>query len=282
MFFSNKSKLAGSLNQPISSEEYKKVTEDLYKQNLEVVKLYKQVEQLNSDLEQANEGQTNLIHIINHQIKGYLSKSRNIFAELLDGDDYGQIPEETKPMLEEGLNSLTEGVDFVQQVLNSSSAEKGTLTYVMVPIDFKKIVKEMAGHEKKNAEGKGLTFELSIDEADYQMTGDFVQLKEAVRNLINNSVLYTPTGSIKVHLSRPESKVLMIITDTGIGLTEEDKAKLFTKGGRGKESLKVNINSTGYGLSFVKAVVEAHKGRIWADSEGRGKGSVFSIELPVA
>ena len=79
------------------------------------------------DLEVANAGQTNLIHIINHQIKGYCAKGRNVFAELLEEPSYG-ITSAAKPMVRGGFDALTEGVDFVQQVLTSSSAEKGTLT----------------------------------------------------------------------------------------------------------------------------------------------------------
>jgi signal transduction histidine kinase len=57
---------------------------------------------------------------------------------------------------------------------------------------------------------------------------------------------------------------------------------LFTEGGRGKESTKVNVDSTGYGLFVAKSVVEAHGGKIWAESEGKGKGSRFTVELPIA
>ncbi len=236
---------------------------------------------LREELEIANEGQANLIHIMNHQIKGYIAKSRNIFAELLTDESYGPISNETKPMLQAGLDTLTEGVNFVEGVLNSSSAEKGTLIYNMQPLDFKDLVTRTAEHEKKAAEDKGLTFETQLGEGDYKTRGDAAQLKEAVRNLIGNSIIYTPTGSVKVHVSRKDNTILMTVKDTGVGLSEEDKPRLFTKGGRGKDSLKVNINSTGYGLSFVKAVVEAHKGRVWAESEGPGKGSTFSMELPV-
>src|SRR3989344_494768 len=131
-------------NIPISSEEYKKVTEELYKQNLEVVRLYKQVEDLNHELEIANEGQANLLHIINHQIKGYLAKARNIFSELLSEPSYGPVSLAAKPMLEEGFNSLTEGVDFVTDFLTASNMKKGTFVYNIQPIDFKKIVIEFS------------------------------------------------------------------------------------------------------------------------------------------
>jgi signal transduction histidine kinase len=81
-------------------------------------------------------------------------------------------------------------------------------------------------------------------------------------------------------LSNKSSVYRLEIEDTGVGLSSEDKSKLFKSGGRGEDSLKINVNSTGYGLVFVKGVVNAHGGRVWAESEGRGKGSTFVIELP--
>ena len=83
-----------------------------------------------------------------------------------------------------------------------------------------------------------------------------------------------------VGLSKKDGKIILSIKDTGVGISEEDKTHLFTEGGRGKESLKVNVHSTGYGLYIAKGVVEAHHGRIWAESEGADKGSAFFVELP--
>ncbi|MEK7147801.1 MAG: HAMP domain-containing sensor histidine kinase [Patescibacteria group bacterium] len=265
----------------VSSEEYKKVTEELYKQNLEVVRLYKEVEKLNEDLKTANEGQANLLHIINHQIKGYLSKSRNIFSELLTEPGYNACTDEAKPLLSEGFNSMTEGVTFVQNFLNASNIDRGMFTYNMVPADFKKIVTDIAETQKSAIQEKGLAFELNVAEGDYGITGDIIQLGQAVRNLLDNAMHYTLQGSVWAKLERVGDKVVFSVKDTGVGLSDEVKPKLFTKGGRDKDSQKININSTGFGLAFVKGVAEAHKGRVWAESEGPGKGSTFYLELPV-
>lgn len=233
-------------------------------------------------LQVSNEGQSNLIHIMNHQIKGYLAKSRNIFSELLTDRDYEPISANAKPLLKEGLDSLSEGVEFVQQVLNGSSAESGTLMYSMKPMDLKEVVVAVANHQEETAKNKNLTYEVVINPGEYLMKGDQLQLREAVRNLIDNSIRYTMKGGLKITLAREPSSIIFKVSDTGVGITSADKLKLFTKGGRGKDSLKYNVNSTGYGLSFVKAVVEAHKGRVWADSEGTGKGSTFTMELPIS
>jgi len=72
------------------------------------------------------------------------------------------------------------------------------------------------------------------------------------------------------------------VKDNGIGITPEDMKNLFTEGGHGKESIKTNVHSTGYGLYIAKKIIEAHGGRIWAESDGDGKGSVFFVEFPTA
>ncbi len=239
------------------------------------------IEQLAGDLRRANEGQQNLIHIINHQIKGYLAKARNIFSELLDDPSYGPIPDASKPMLEEGFKSLTEGVDFVKDFLDASNIEKGSYAFSVVPIDFREMVKETAEKQKTLAEERKLSYEVKIEDGDYNTKGDKLQLGQAVKNLIDNSLRYTLEGGVSINLSRKDDKILLSVKDTGVGISEELKPKLFTQGGRDKNSIKININSTGFGLSFVKSVVEAHKGRVWAESEGVNKGSTFYMELPV-
>ncbi|PJA32652.1 MAG: hypothetical protein CO185_02035, partial [Candidatus Zambryskibacteria bacterium CG_4_9_14_3_um_filter_42_15] len=236
---------------------------------------------LREQLQVANEGQANLIHIINHQIKGYLSKARNIFSELLTDNGYGPIPEPAKPMLDEGFKSLTEGVDFVKDFLDAANIEKGSYTYNMEPLDFKALVLETAEKQKALAEEKGLSFDVNVSEGDYNYHGDKAQLGQAVRNLIDNSIRYTPKGTINIQLTTNNKKILFMVKDTGVGISNELKPKLFTKGGRDKDSLKVNVNSTGFGLAFVKGVVDAHKGRVWAESAGPNLGSTFYMELPL-
>lgn len=228
----------------------------------------------------ANAGQENLIHILNHQIKGYLAKARNIFAELMDEPAYGPVPEAAKPLLDEGFRSLTEGVTFTEQLLNAANAEKGVMSYDMKPMDMAEAIAGAVAMVKPAVDKKGLTLSFPGPVGDCRVAGDVIQLKEAVRNLIDNAVNYTPRGSITVSLERVHGDVIFTVKDTGVGIAPADMPKLFTKGGRGADSLKVNVNSTGYGLFFVKKAAEAHNGFVKAESPGRGKGSVFTLELP--
>lgn len=239
----------------------------------------KEVE-LRDQLQIANEGQTNLIHIMNHQIKGYLTVHKNIFAELLT-NDYGRIPKTAKVIIEKGMDSADKGAQYVTDILRGASAENGVIPYDTKEIDFKDIVLDRINSLKELIDKKGLKLETNIANADYKMMGDGLQLAEAVRNLIENSLNYTIYGGVNIKLEKINNKILFSVKDTGIGIRESDRDKIFKAGGVSDDSIKINVNSSGYGLVFVKGVIEKHNGRIWFESQGRNKGTTFFVELPI-
>ncbi len=245
-----------------------------------LVRSVKKEIELRDKLQMANEGQTNLIHIMNHQIKGYLTVHKNIFAELLT-DDYGKIPKGAKEIIEKGMDSADKGAKYVTDILRGASAENGVISYDSKEIDFKEIVLDKINSLKELVEKKGLKLETDINNADYKMIGDGLQLAEAVRNLIENSLNYTIYGLINIKLEKKDNKILFSVKDTGIGIRESDRDKIFKAGGVSDDSIKINVNSSGYGLVFVKGVVEKHNGKIWFESEGRNKGTTFFVELPI-
>jgi len=259
-------------NIPISQVEYKKVTEDLYKQNLELARLYKEVANLIKQRE-------SLVHLVTHKIKGAFTRSKYIFAGILDGT-FGEVLPEIKRRALQGLESDDAGIKTVDLVLNAANLASGKVKYEMKTLDFKDLVLKTLAEKRSVAETKGLVVETSVKDEIYNISGDVFWLKEAINNLIENSIRYTKTGKIAVSLDKKNDKVLLSIKDTGMGISEEDKKNLFTEGGRGKDSVKINVDSTGYGLYSVKMIVEAHGGHVSAESEGPDKGSTFFIELP--
>lgn len=259
-------------NIPITPEEYKKVTEAMYTQNLELARLYKEVDNLNKQ-------QESLMHLINHKVKGSFTHSKYIFAGMLDGT-FGDINEEIKKRAQQGLDSDDIGIKTINLVLNAANLQKGAVKYDMKKTDFKELVLKTIAETKGPAEAKGLQVETDIKDGGYAVLGDSFWLKEVINNLIDNSIKYTKAGKITISLEDGDGKVKFSIKDTGIGITDEDKKNLFTEGGRGKDSVKVNVDSTGYGLYSVKLIIEAHNGKVWAES-GSGKGSTFFVELPV-
>jgi len=245
------------------------------------IKQKEELAKLNIDLKNLMVQRESLVHLVTHKVKGSFTRSKYIFAGILDGT-FGEISPDVKKYAQQGLESDDAGINTVDLVLNAANLQKGTVKYDMKELDFKDIIIKILAEKKIQMEAKGLVLESSIHDSkddDYRIMGDVFWLKEAVNNLIENSIKYTPTGKIVIKLEDGNKKIKFSIKDTGLGITDEDKKNLFTEGGRGKESVKTNVDSTGYGLYTVKLVIEAHKGRVWAESEGAGKGSTFYIEL---
>jgi len=239
-----------------------------------------QLAKLNIDLQNVIKQRESLVHLITHKVKGSFTRTKFIFAGLLDGT-FGEVSPEVKKIATQGLEFDNGGIQTVDLVLNVANLQNGLIKYDMKNIDFKDVVLKTVEDKKVGAEAKGLKIETDIKDGSYQVNGDSFWLKEVVNNLIENSIKYTKEGVIKVGLGVKGKNALLSIVDTGLGITEEDKKNLFTEGGRGKDSVKVNVDSTGYGLFTVKMVVQEHKGRVWAESEGAGKGSQLYVELPV-
>lgn len=253
-------------------DELRAANEIVYKHSLELARL-KQA------LEVANTQQENLLHFISHEVKGYLTDGQNAFAGIVQGD-FGEVPRSLLQIAETALGKMRQGVRTVMEILDAANLKLGTMIYKKEPFDFKAVVEKATEHMRPKAEERGLTLDLDIRSGEYMTSGDKEKIAQhVIRNLIDNAIRYTPTGSIHVALAREGDKIRLSVKDTGVGITKEDKPKLFTEGGHGKNSIKVNVDSTGYGLFVAKQVVEAHGGTIRAESEGAGKGSEFIVEF---
>lgn len=198
----------------------------------------------------------------------------------LEGD-FGPVSPELKPMLQAGYESDTKGANTISEILNAANIKSGKVTYAMAPFDLGQLIEEVAKELEAGAINKGLSLTRELGSEPLMVTGDRAQLINVFKNLIDNAIKYTPAGDIHISLTKKDGKVQFEINDNGVGITPEDMKNLFTEGGHGKESSKVNVESTGFGLYIVKNIVDAHKGRVWATSEGAGKGSHFFVELPV-
>ena len=239
-----------------------------------------EMKNLTEELQETNERQEGLIHFIGHEVKGFLAKDEGVFASLLEGDFF-VLPDSVTPFMNQALAETRQGAASVATILKAANLKKGTVTYTKEPFDMKALAAEAVEKERFMAEKKGLALSFTADDSSYQMTGDKEQINSHVlRNLIDNSINYTPTGSIATSLKKENGKIIFTVKDTGVGITDEDKAHLFTEGGHGKNSQTINVHSTGYGLFITKSIVEAHGGTVRAESEGQGKGSTFVVEFP--
>ncbi len=237
---------------------------------------------LREQLQVMNKQQVETMRFITHEVKGYLTDSSAAFDALLT-NTFGNINDETRGMVTEALAKDQKAINEIKEFLRISDFKTGKVAYKIEPFDLKKSLTDALPSLEENAKKKGLELKSEIGDGTFMIKGDIDQItNHVIGNLINNATNYTPQGSITVRLSRSGNRVVFAVKDSGIGLTDDDKKVLFTEGGRGAESRDINPHSTGYGLFIAKKIVDAHNGRIWAESEGRGKGSTFSVEFPAS
>jgi signal transduction histidine kinase len=136
---------------------------------------------------------------------------------------------------------------------------------------------------KFETEAKKIYIKLEKPEVVPRIVADLEKLKVALFNLVDNAIKYTSKGGVTIKLETADRKLKIIVEDTGMGLSKEEIDKLFNRiFERTKEAQKTNVTGRGIGLYITGQVVLAHNGKIWVESEGKGKGSRFCVELPVS
>lgn len=238
-----------------------------------------QLESANIRLKELDQQKTEFISLATHQIRGPLGAIKGHASLALEGD-YGNISAGAKKAFETIMHSAQGLVVVVNDYLDVSRIEQGRMKYDFSDFDLKDLAKETVDDFLATISSKSLTLDFVCDQSQsYLLNADKGKIKQVIGNLIDNSVKYTPNGHISVCLEKKKGKLLISIKDTGVGITPEVLPNLFTKFSRAPDASKTNILGTGLGLFVARKMIEAHKGRVWAESDGQGKGSQFYVEL---
>jgi signal transduction histidine kinase len=147
--------------------------------------------------------------------------------------------------------------------------------------DLREIIKEVISELSIKAKEKNLYLKFEEPKEFPKVLLDREKIRQVILNLVDNAIRYTQKGGVTVKLQIANGKLRIVVSDTGEGLTKEEKEKLFEMFSRGTAGTKFWTEGAGLGLYIARKFVEMHNGKIWAESEGRGKGSTFYVELPM-
>jgi len=242
-----------------------------------IEKLAKDLEGANERLQELDQLKSEFVSLATHQIRGPLTAIKG-YASMMQQGDLGVIPENLKGTINtifESSNALTV---IVRDFLDVSRIEQGKMQYEFTVFDLSKLVQNVGEELAPNVERKGLRLKLEI-EPRILVSADAGKIRQVIENLIDNAVKYTPSGSITVRLKKSDEKARLEVSDTGVGIRADTLPKLFQKFSRAEDASKANIHGTGLGLYVARKLIEAQNGKIWAESEGDGKGSTFVVEL---
>lgn len=267
----------------------------------EIEKLAVDLADANDRLKELDKQKTEFVSLASHQLRGPLTAIKGYGSMLLEGD-FGELQTEVKEAVEKMYKSTQDLVVVVGDYLDVSRIEQGRMQYDFSTFDLRELVQTVATELRPTVENAHLKLDFdctpNTPDAKFFINADKGKIKQVLGNIIDNAAKYTPQGSIHIWLSKKNgqglvgqpqneatqntsntAKVLVAISDTGVGIHPDVMPKLFAKFTRAPDASKTNILGTGLGLYVARKMIEAHNGRIWAESAGTGKGSTFFIEL---
>src|SRR3989344_321263 len=245
-----------------------------------IEKLAAQLEVANERLKELDRMKSEFLSIASHQLRAPITAIKG-YASLIVQGDYGPVPDTMKDPLERVSESARVMASSIEDYLNISRIEQGSLKYEFAPVDVASVAQKVVEEMRPVALAKHLALNFSSKDGALMVQADFGKIKQVFSNLVDNAIKYTKEGNVSVTAERAEGKIRVTIADTGIGIAKEDIEKLFAKFTRAKDANKINTTGTGLGLYVAKQLVEGHKGTIRLESEGLGKGARFVVELPV-
>ncbi|UOY94274.1 ATP-binding protein [Ectobacillus sp. JY-23] len=213
---------------------------------------------------------------VSHELRTPITSIKGFTETLLDG------AMEDQKFREHFLSIILKESDrmqsLIEDLLDLSRIEQQGFQMNMAKVDVKQLIEEIAVILQAKAVDKEMDLRVIIP-ASITVTGDAHRLKQIFINLINNAILYTPSGgTIEVSATEEKNRVRICVSDTGIGISEEEIPRIFERFYRIDKARSRNTGGTGLGLSIVKHLVEAHHGEITVQSTP-GKGTMFTITL---
>lgn len=217
---------------------------------------------------------------ISHELKTPTFAIQGFIETLLDGAL--EDPEVNREFLEKAMNNANRLDSLTKDLMEISRLESGELKIVKESIHLNEIIHEVVESLQHKANQEGISLEFDDSLKDNVVKADRNQIRQVLINLIDNGIKYNrPNGKVTISLNKDDAiygKILVTVTDTGIGIDQSDHERITERFFRVDKSRSRENGGTGLGLSIVKHIIEAHKEKLFIESTP-GEGSKFSFSL---
>jgi PAS domain S-box-containing protein len=229
--------------------------------------------------EEANHAKDEFIALVSHELRSPLNAMLG-WTRILQN----QSPDEKtrEYALDVIIRNARSQSRLIEDLLDIARVSKGKLRLEMEPIELIPIINEAVEIIRPAAEADNIKVSQALDRAANFITGDVDRLRQVIENLLSNAVKFTPPGgSVEICLERDKTNAKVIVSDTGQGISQEFLPQIFERFKQADPSTTRRHGGLGIGLSLVRDLVELHGGTISAQSAGEGKGTIFTVELPM-
>jgi CheY-like chemotaxis protein len=195
----------------------------------------------------------------------------------------GKLDEETSAR---GLETIARNASaqnqLISDLLDVSRIISGQLRFESGVVDLIRVIDAATETVRPAADARGIVLELKLEQGAGLVSGDSMRLQQIIWNLLSNAVKFTPRGGrVTVRLKREYSSVVIVVSDTGEGISAEFLPYIFDRFRQAECTSKRQHSGLGLGLAIVRHLVEAHGGTICASSKGLGKGATFTVTFPL-
>jgi len=234
----------------------------------------------NRHLKELDKAKDEFISMASHQLRTPLTTIKGYLSMMLEGDA-GRMTKTQAEFAGYAFGSSERMVNLISDLLNVSRLSAGRFIIQTKPTDMVDMIRDEVRQLETHASAKNLKLIFEAPDKPLPLAEiDDNKTRQVVMNFIDNAIYYTPSGSVTVTLDQTGQYVRLRVTDTGIGVPEEAKKKLFSKFFRADNAQSVRPDGTGLGLYLARRVVEDQGGTILFSST-LGKGSTFGFELPL-
>jgi signal transduction histidine kinase len=286
----------------IATDEDDSALEELARQNRDLVQVLGELEEKREQLERVNRqlGESNrelneanaklrelsamkeeFLALTTHDLRSPLAVISGVINFFTSGR-LGDLTPEQKNMVSMMERNTQNLIELVNDLLDASKLESGTMRLEPAPVDLRGLVEELQEQMLPLAAEKEIALETDLPAELPRLHADRAKLRRVLVNLISNALKFTPKGGrINVSAGREDSFVRVSVADTGVGIPPEDQRDIFDKYAQARSRATRSEKGTGLGLYITRQLVELHGGRIGVKSEV-GKGSTFSFTIPIA
>lgn len=238
-----------------------------------------EIENKNVELERANKLKSDFLANMSHELRTPLTSIIG-FAELLREELFGPLNEKQQQYVKDIFNSGNHLLLLINDILDLSKIEAGHVELVLGEHDVRELIQSVIHIMIERARKAAITLSTDIAEDVNLIYADGRKIKQVLFNLVANAVKFTAEGGdVEISVRKEEEMLEFNVKDTGIGIAQEDLAKLFKEFSQIDSSLTRRHKGTGLGLILSKRLVELHGGSIWIESQ-EGIGSTFTFYIP--
>ncbi len=264
----------------IDADELETLRSGLLEANQELANLSRELYKRNAALVRLDDVKNEFLGIAAHDLRNPIS-TISCYSDILVNDLEGQLSDDHMEFLS-GMKSQTcFMLHLLDDLLDVTAIEMGKLRLDLQRADITSLVRRGVSLNRVVANRKNITllFEPHVDIPEFYL--DPAKIQQVIDNLLSNALKYSEPGTVvEIDVRSNEGYATLTVRDQGRGIPASELHKLFTAFGKTSVSATSGEKSVGLGLAIVKKIIEAHKGRVWVDSEV-GRGSAFHVSLPM-